>query len=212
MAIRNTQYPIPPFSQGMTYLHQIPVPHGHLKSSNCLFDSRFAVKVTDFGLPRIRGPNCQKYDYGTPAYYRNLFWTAPELIPTKEGDSPAATFKADVYAYAIICQEIIYRKGPFYVEEETQPEPIDIITAVQDRQTPCYRPALQMQEEGSEEVIQMVRKAWDDDPNKRPDFRLIGKTVGYVTISVDTCKIFTVNLLASSLLPSRIRQPTETSY
>ncbi|KAF8560789.1 hypothetical protein P879_01343 [Paragonimus westermani] len=164
--------------RGMTYLHQIPVPHGHLKSSNCLFDSRFAVKVTDFGLPRIRGPNCQKYDYGTPAYYRNLFWTAPELIPVKESDSPAATFKADVYAYAIICQEIIYRKGPFYVEEETQPEPIEIITAVQDRQTPCYRPALQIQEEGSEEVIQMIRKAWDDDPNKRPDFRMIGKTVG----------------------------------
>ncbi|KAA3680062.1 atrial natriuretic peptide receptor A [Paragonimus westermani] len=201
--------------RGMAYLHQIPVPHGHLKSSNCLFDSRFAVKVTDFGLPRIRGPNCQKYDYGTPAYYRNLFWTAPELIPVKESDSPAATFKADVYAYAIICQEIIYRKGPFYVEEETQPEPIvsaksgfrmvprnaedswliisfmctnlinkfrrditEIITAVQDRQTPCYRPALQIQEEGSEEVIQMIRKAWDDDPNKRPDFRMIGKTVG----------------------------------
>ncbi|KER20046.1 hypothetical protein T265_11311 [Opisthorchis viverrini] len=164
--------------RGMTYLHQLLVPHGYLKSSNCLLDSRFAVKLTDFGLPRIRGANAQKFEFGTAPYYYNLLWTAPELLPTKDGEVPKATFKGDVYAYAIICQELIYRKGPFYIEEENQPPAATIIAAVEERQIPSYRPVLQVQEEGSEAVIQMIRRAWDDDPNKRPDFRAIGKIVG----------------------------------
>ncbi|CAH8444548.1 unnamed protein product [Dicrocoelium dendriticum] len=163
--------------RGMTYLHQILVPHGNLKSSNCLLDARFAVKLTDFGLPRIRVPNAQKYERGTTAYYRNLLWTAPELLPTQEDAIPPPTFKGDVYSFAIICQELIYRKGPFYVDDENQPDARTIIHSVAEHQVPSYRPTLQVQEDGSEEVIQMIRRAWDDDPSKRPDFRTIGKQV-----------------------------------
>ena len=42
-------------------------------------------------------------------------WTSPELLrmhnPPLEG-----TQKGDVYSFAVICQEIVYRNGPFYVE------------------------------------------------------------------------------------------------
>jgi len=44
-------------------------------------------------------------------------WSAPELLrlpsPPAEG-----TQKGDVYSFAIICQEIVYRKGPFWLEED----------------------------------------------------------------------------------------------
>lgn len=37
--------------QGMVYLHQSPIAsHGHLTSSNCVVDSRWTCKITDFGL------------------------------------------------------------------------------------------------------------------------------------------------------------------
>lgn len=40
---------------GMNYLHRSPIKsHGALKSSNCLVDSRFALKISDFGLNFLR--------------------------------------------------------------------------------------------------------------------------------------------------------------
>jgi len=41
--------------QGMEYIHKSTLKfHGRLKSSNCLLDSRWVVKLTDFGLGRFR--------------------------------------------------------------------------------------------------------------------------------------------------------------
>ena len=42
-------------------------------------------------------------------------WTAPELI-RMHNPPPEGTQKGDVYSFAIICQEIVYRNGPFWVE------------------------------------------------------------------------------------------------
>lgn len=41
-------------------------------------------------------------------------WTAPELL-RQEKYPPDGTLKADVYSFAIICQEIIFREGVFYI-------------------------------------------------------------------------------------------------
>lgn len=47
-------------------------------------------------------------------------WTAPELLrminPPLEGSQ-----KGDVYSFAIICQEIVYRNGSFYIENQDVP-------------------------------------------------------------------------------------------
>lgn len=39
----------------MHYLHTTPIhSHGQLKSSNCVVDSRFVLKITDFGMHELR--------------------------------------------------------------------------------------------------------------------------------------------------------------
>ena len=120
----------------MAYLHSSDLrSHGNMKSSNCVVDSRFVLKITDFGLQSLRyGEDISEED--TYRYYRGMhkmnqfiscysinhilifisyiakLWTAPELLrlhtPPLEG-----TQKGDVYSFAIICQEILYRNGTF---------------------------------------------------------------------------------------------------
>jgi len=51
-------------------------------------------------------------------FYRDQLWTAPELLRLKTRPTNG-TQKADVYSFAIILQEIIYRAAPYFIDIET---------------------------------------------------------------------------------------------
>lgn len=131
----------------MIYLHHNYGPHGKLKSSNCMVDSRFSLKITDFGLHQLRGPPPPPPD--KKSYYKSEFWScslplqcnppypndflifplldqlwsAPELLRKYPNHGELlGTIKGDVYSFAIICQEIIYRMGVFYRPDVSDPE------------------------------------------------------------------------------------------
>ena len=49
--------------------------------------------------------------------YRKLLWTAPELLRLPEHDRPqSGTKPGDVYSFAILMQEILYRAAPYFAE------------------------------------------------------------------------------------------------
>ncbi|XP_076314890.1 atrial natriuretic peptide receptor 2-like [Tachypleus tridentatus] len=153
--------------KGMAYLHNSDVrSHGNLKSSNCVVDSRFVLKITDIGLHALRTSeeNENKVSY---AYWRKKLWTAPELLrmpnPTPEG-----TQKGDVYSFAIIASEVVVRQGPFYLKE-VDLSPKEIIERVKEKRKPPFRPFLD-ENLYDEEVIQMIRRCWAEDPMERPNF------------------------------------------
>jgi serine/threonine protein kinase len=105
----------------MNYLHQCEIGvHGHLKSKNCLVDIRFCLKIGDYGLPSLR--NAKKH-WDHPVDAQSLLWTAPEILRKLVGENDkrsqfCGTQKSDVYSFGIILHEIIFRKGPFYLEDE----------------------------------------------------------------------------------------------
>ena len=57
----------------MAYLASTEIrSHGALKSTNCVVDSRFVLKVTDFGIHDFRGLDEETLE-GSYAYYRSKF-------------------------------------------------------------------------------------------------------------------------------------------
>lgn len=57
----------------MYFLHNSEIRwHGKLKTSNCVVDSRFVLKVTDFGVSTLRlMEETNVEDIGSYAYYRS---------------------------------------------------------------------------------------------------------------------------------------------
>ncbi|XP_048763359.2 receptor-type guanylate cyclase Gyc76C-like [Ostrea edulis] len=155
--------------QGLLFLHNSELGfHGNLKSSNCVVNSRWTLQVSDFGLLDIRAKTYRKED--EHAYYRNLFWRAPEELrsPQRRG-SP----KGDVYAFGIILHEIFGRWGPFGFCNMV---PKDIVYRVMDGGPIPFRP-----DTGSlkceKYVIDCMVECWSELPEDRPDFRFIYKTL-----------------------------------
>uniref|UniRef100_A0A8C6KAR9 Guanylate cyclase n=1 Tax=Nothobranchius furzeri TaxID=105023 RepID=A0A8C6KAR9_NOTFU len=151
--------------KGMNYLHNSYFGcHGNLKSSNCVVDSRFVLKITDYGLASFRS-SCENDD--SHALYAKKLWTAPELL-IYDRHPPQGTQKGDVYSFGIILQEIALRNGPFYVEGMDL-SPKEIIQKVRNGQKPYFRPITDNRCH-PEELTILMEGCWAEDPAERPDF------------------------------------------
>nr|XP_040240604.2 atrial natriuretic peptide receptor 1 isoform X1 [Anopheles coluzzii] len=155
--------------KGMAFLHSTDLhSHGSLKSSNCVVDSRFVLKVTDFGLHQLRR-STDDADIESYAYWQKLLWTAPELLRDPQCP-PAGSQKGDVYSFGIIIQEIVSRQGPFYLGTEEK-SPKEIIKLVRDGPGILDAPFRPKVDESSyEDVNNIMIKCWSEEPTDRPDF------------------------------------------
>ncbi|XP_071539288.1 atrial natriuretic peptide receptor 1 [Panulirus ornatus] len=159
--------------KGMAFLHSSEIrTHGNLKSTNCVVDSRFVLKLTDFGLHILREKDKDSL-HDSEVYWKRKLWTAPEILrnpnPPEEG-----TQKADVYAFAIIVHEIIYRMGTFYLKHGNLSKK-QIVENVKNGGHPPFRPSTE-DEVAEEEVMHMMKKCWAEDYMERPDFHQL-KTI-----------------------------------
>ncbi|XP_003969209.2 atrial natriuretic peptide receptor 1-like [Takifugu rubripes] len=154
--------------KGMLFLHNsVIVSHGNLKSSNCVVDSRFVLKITDYGLQSLRTSSCHEDSH---AYYAWKLWTAPELL-RMNSPPPCGTQKGDVYSFAIILQELALLRGVFYLDTHT-PSPKAIIEALRQGSPVPLRPSLCLQSH-SEELGVLMQRCWSEEPGDRPDFNTI---------------------------------------
>uniref|UniRef100_A0AAV2J151 Guanylate cyclase n=1 Tax=Knipowitschia caucasica TaxID=637954 RepID=A0AAV2J151_KNICA len=151
--------------KGMNYLHNSYFGcHGNLKSSNCVVDSRFVLKITDYGLSSFRSSS---ENDDTHSLYAKKLWTAPELL-IYDQHPPQGSQKGDVYSFGIILQEIALRNGPFYVEGMDL-SPKEIVQKVRNGQKPFFRPSTDSRCH-SEELTILMEGCWAEDPQERPDF------------------------------------------
>ncbi|XP_053224656.1 atrial natriuretic peptide receptor 1 isoform X1 [Podarcis raffonei] len=154
--------------KGMLFLHNSVISyHGNLKSSNCVVDSRFVLKITDYGLESFRqAPETDD----SHALFAKKLWTAPELL-RMESNPFLGTQKGDVYSFGIILQEIALRNSVFYVEG-IDLSPKEIIERVKSSERPPFRPSVNLPS-NLEEVVLLMQRCWAEDPQERPDFHHI---------------------------------------
>ncbi|XP_039271429.2 atrial natriuretic peptide receptor 1-like [Styela clava] len=173
-----SNYLIMDIAHGMQYLHKSHIhSHGNLKSSNCLVDSRFVVKIADYGLPSLRSKEKRDSVVGYN-HYKDLLWTAPELLRMDE-PPPKGTQKGDTYSFAIIVQEIFYRKGVFYLGEIDDDDVQDLTpNQICDKvmhpipYEELFRPTLL---DNDDVVIDtktrsLIKDCWNENPEIRPTF------------------------------------------
>ncbi|CAL9694193.1 unnamed protein product [Knipowitschia caucasica] len=147
--------------KGMKYLHLRGLSHGRLKSTNCLVDGRFVLKITDYGLPMIL------HSQGLPVKedHQGMLWSAPELLRTPV---LGGSYAGDVFSFAIIIQEVITRTLPYAMMDMPAQEIVERLKNP-GAGAPLCRPVVSVDEAPSECLV-IMSDCWNEDPQKRPTF------------------------------------------
>lgn len=93
----------------VAFLHSKKVLHRDFKSKNILVKSDNTIKVTDFGLSKIKFDSQASSSVNHSDFVGTFAWMAPELV-TEKGKYTKA---ADVYSMAIVFWEIWAWKTPY---------------------------------------------------------------------------------------------------
>ncbi|XP_045131780.1 receptor-type guanylate cyclase Gyc76C-like isoform X2 [Portunus trituberculatus] len=166
--------------RGMIFLHSHFGPHGNLKSSNCVVNSRWVLQITDFGLKDLRSETLKQLERDDRVqFHRQMLWRAPEQL--REGIDAPWTKEADVYSFGIIFHEVIGRQGPYGMYDGVANDnAADIIRKVRAGSTEAgspYRPDLNKIVDmpfGSNTAVRIaMQMCWSESPADRPSFRTI---------------------------------------
>ncbi|KAK8784454.1 hypothetical protein V5799_009181 [Amblyomma americanum] len=199
--------------EGLHYLHGTPIQyHGRLKSTKCIVDGRFVVKLSDYGLRHLHAQLPEPEDKNP----RSMFWTAPEFLRLKEPRQHSSQ-KGDIYAFAIILQEVITRSGPYESLERigrtrSVMEPEEILDRVKMGTTPPFRPEVSP-DECPADVLRLMRACWAEVPTDRPTIAEVRHAVKKITKGLSS-KNFFDNLLQrmeqyANNLESLVEEKTE---
>ncbi|XP_033751983.1 atrial natriuretic peptide receptor 1-like [Pecten maximus] len=137
--------------------------HGHLTSKCCMVDSRFVVKISDYGLSTL-------YKNARLTHYGQELWVAPEHL--RDGGH---SVKGDVFSFAIIMVEVLSRSTP-YDAYRTVMDVQEIVEQIKERDEPLFRPIIP-KDRGPAELIDLLTRCWAEDPDDRPDFHSISRSL-----------------------------------
>ncbi|KAF6020196.1 hypothetical protein EB796_021491 [Bugula neritina] len=161
--------------QGMTFLHESDIHfHGSLRSTNCVIDSRWAVKLTGYGLHHFREGEVKpdpSVDYVALTYQ---LWDSPELLRQEKMKNYMQFMqRADVYSFAIVMFEICGRLGPFGTfHNELDNE--EILERVKRGGDLPFRPRIgDLAERYDTYVTDLLKDCWSENPIERPSFKSI---------------------------------------
>lgn len=149
-------------AQGMNYLHKCspPVIHRDLKPANLLIDFAGTLKITDFGLAKVRpDPTTTETDQfrmtGETGSYRFM---APEVFRHEEYSE-----KVDMYSFAMILYYLLLGRPPW--EQDSG------MIAAQKAAIDGERPVIDRSWDIA--LVSLLQRCWDENQKVRPSFAVI---------------------------------------
>lgn len=157
-------------SSAFRYMHEHRLVYRDTKQENIGFDVRGDVKLFDFGLSKCMSQALKAHDsigrevYGYELTPRtgSIPYMAPEVAKCKRYDE-----KCDVFSFAILLWEILAMKRAFY--HYSRKEFYDQVVRFEER------PWIQRQWPPLTRLL--MRDAWDDNPQKRPDMKSVSAMI-----------------------------------
>ncbi|CAG9855443.1 unnamed protein product [Phyllotreta striolata] len=146
-------------SSGMEYLEKMHVVHRDLAARNVLIAENGRAKVSDFGLARNE-KNATSESAKLP-----IKWTAPEALKQNKFSN-----KSDMWSFGILLWEI-YSFGRV-------PYPRIPLADVVKHVEKGYK--MEAPEGCPSEVYEIMRQAWDLNPEKRPNFHEVKGKLGHL--------------------------------
>ncbi|XP_057463491.1 integrin-linked protein kinase 1-like [Actinidia eriantha] len=148
-------------ARGMNYLHENrpeAIIHRDLEPSNILRDDSGHLKVADFGVSKVLKVTSRvKEDRPLTCQDTSCRYVAPEVFRNEEYDT-----KVDVFSFALILQEMIEGRPPFYEKQENE-----VAKAYAAKVRPPFRAPRKSYPHGLKELIE---ECWSVNPAKRPTF------------------------------------------
>lgn len=139
-------------AEGLKYLHAHNVIHRDIKPANILLGDDFEPMLTDFGFSRFFDRDSKEILTGETGSYRYM---APEVTRHSH-----YTEKADVYSFALICNEIFCDERPF----EYQVAAVVAMDVVKKNLRPSQKKIR------NERLKRIIVRCWDKDASQRPDW------------------------------------------
>lgn len=114
--------------QGLCFLHGSVIGwHGNLRSTNCLINDRWQVKLSEYGIKCFREHEKREAKgkrvlsgLEQMGFCLDMLWTAPEHI--RENDFVGSKH-GDIFSFAIVCSELVNMRPAWENVDDTKGNP-----------------------------------------------------------------------------------------
>ncbi|KAG2748279.1 kinase-like protein [Suillus brevipes Sb2] len=153
-------------AKGLKYLHEHPIVHGDLTSSNVLIDDDEKAVLTDFGLSVILGGFTNLSVTYTDAKTGSPVWAAPELLldPTcTKGPDPSPP--SDVYSFACLMYMIFTGSHLWNLTGTNDWIQWSIVSRIKNGERPTNPGNIDTP------YWDLIEQCWAQSPTSRPEIR-----------------------------------------
>ncbi|XP_008294702.1 receptor-interacting serine/threonine-protein kinase 3-like isoform X2 [Stegastes partitus] len=146
---------------GMNFLHQKKILHQDLKPCNVLLNDDLNAKVADFGLSMVSTSALTSNTEMTGVVGGSYKYMPPESFDISY--KPVRAF--DVYSYGVLLWSILNGEEPYPAADRPR---VELRIPMGDR-PPCET-IEQMEVEGLKDLIDLMKRCWNENPSERPTF------------------------------------------